>query len=171
MAAGKKLTKKSGKGISPAAQDTGLFIIPPAFLTDLRHLITETRSTIAVTVNAGITLLYWRVGVRIRSEILRYERAGYSEQHLHALSAKLPAACAGRVFSPFSDNLILSGLSGCIRPPLYPYQDFYLAYPHIVGSLHPQLQNLLQKKGIIPGNERGSRGTYKKTGCPFEVRA
>jgi len=58
-------------------------------LADLRNLITETRSAVAVTVNAGLTLLYWRVGVRIRREILGDERAGYGEQIVHALSAQL----------------------------------------------------------------------------------
>jgi len=58
-------------------------------LADLRNLITETRSAVAVTVNAGLTLLYWRVGVRIRREILMDERAGYGEQIVHALSAQL----------------------------------------------------------------------------------
>jgi len=58
-------------------------------LTELRNLITETRSAVAVTVNAGLTLLYWRVGVRIRREILGDERAGYGEQIVHALSAQL----------------------------------------------------------------------------------
>ncbi len=88
---GKNLTKKTGDDISPALQDTGLSSLTPAFLDDLRHVITETRSAVAVTVNAGMTLLYWRVGVRIRREILRNERAEYGEQILHALSAKLRA--------------------------------------------------------------------------------
>jgi len=88
---GRKITKKIGDDISPALQDTGLSSLPPAFLADLRDLITETRSAVAVTVNAGMTLLYWRVGVRIRREILRNERAEYGEQILHALSAKLRA--------------------------------------------------------------------------------
>jgi predicted nuclease of restriction endonuclease-like (RecB) superfamily len=88
---GRKMTKKISDDISPAVQDTGLSSLSPAFLEDLRHLITETRSAVAVTVNAGMTLLYWRVGVRIRREILRDERAGYGEQILHALSAKLRA--------------------------------------------------------------------------------
>lgn len=58
-------------------------------LADLRNLITETRSAVAVTVNAGLTLLYWRVGMRIRREILGDKRAGYGEQIVHALSAQL----------------------------------------------------------------------------------
>jgi hypothetical protein len=89
MVAKKKLTKKSGDGIVPASQDIGLSVIPPAFLADLRHLITETRSGVAVTVNVGMTLLYWRIGIKVRWEILCNERAGYGEQIVHALSALL----------------------------------------------------------------------------------
>jgi hypothetical protein len=70
-----------------------------------------------------------------------------------------------------AEDLTSRGVSNCSRSQLYHYQDFYLAYPHIVGSLHPQLQNRLIREGIRTGNERGSRGTYIKTGCPFEVRA
>jgi predicted nuclease of restriction endonuclease-like (RecB) superfamily len=58
-------------------------------LADLRQLINETRSAVAVTINAGLTLLYWRIGTRIRREILGEERAGYGEQIVHALSAQL----------------------------------------------------------------------------------
>lgn len=64
-------------------------LIPEELLTDLRHLITETRSAVAVTINAGLTLLYWRVGERIHREILGRERAEYGEQIVHALSAQL----------------------------------------------------------------------------------
>ena len=91
MVAKKKLAKKSGDGTVPASQDRGLSVIPPGFLADLRHLITETRSGVAVTVNIGMTLLYWRVGIRVLPEILRNERAGYGEQIVHALSAQLKA--------------------------------------------------------------------------------
>ena len=58
-------------------------------LADLRQLIYETRSAVAVTINAGLTLLYWRIGMRIRREILREERAEYGEGIVHALSAQL----------------------------------------------------------------------------------
>ena len=36
--------------------------IQEELLIDLRHLITDTRSAVAVTINAGQTLLYWRIG-------------------------------------------------------------------------------------------------------------
>jgi hypothetical protein len=38
---------------------------------------------------AGLALLYWRVGIRIRPEIPGKKRAGYGEQIVHALSAQL----------------------------------------------------------------------------------
>lgn len=60
-----------------------------ALLHDLRHLIEETRSSVATTVNASLTMLYWRVGKRINEEILKGDRAEYGEKIVHALSAQL----------------------------------------------------------------------------------
>jgi len=56
---------------------------------DIRRLIEEARSTVATTVNAALTMLYWRVGKRINEEILKGDRAGYGERIVHALSAQL----------------------------------------------------------------------------------
>lgn len=58
-------------------------------LSDLRSLIEETRATVATTVNAALTMLYWRVGKRINEEILKGERAEYGKEILPILSAKL----------------------------------------------------------------------------------
>ncbi len=58
-------------------------------LHDLRHLIEETRSTVAVTVNSALTMLYWRIGRRISGEVLQGERATYGAEILPTLSAKL----------------------------------------------------------------------------------
>jgi predicted nuclease of restriction endonuclease-like (RecB) superfamily len=60
-----------------------------ALLHDLRHLIEDTRSTVATTVNAALTMLYWRVGKRINGEVLQRERAMYGAEILPTLSAKL----------------------------------------------------------------------------------
>ncbi len=60
-----------------------------ALLTDLRQLIEDARSSVAVAVNVGITLLYWRVGQRIYVDILQKDRAEYGKMILHTLSAKL----------------------------------------------------------------------------------
>lgn len=56
---------------------------------EIRSLIEETRSTVATTVNAALTMLYWRVGKRISEEILQGERAEYGKEILPTLSAKL----------------------------------------------------------------------------------
>jgi predicted nuclease of restriction endonuclease-like (RecB) superfamily len=62
-----------------------------ALLHDLRILIEETRSKVATTVNAALTMLYWQVGKRINEEILKGERAEYGEQIVSTLSRQLIA--------------------------------------------------------------------------------
>lgn len=69
------------KSIDLSASDT--------LLSDIRRIIEDTRSSIAATVNTGLTLLYWHVGQRIRQEVLKSERAEYGKQILPTLSAKL----------------------------------------------------------------------------------
>lgn len=56
---------------------------------DLRTLIIEARQDVARQVNSALVLLYWRVGKRIRQDILREKRAGYGEEILSTLSRKL----------------------------------------------------------------------------------
>lgn len=58
-------------------------------LDDLRRMINETRQSVAATVNAALTLLYWNVGRRIREDFLQEKRAEYGQQILPTLSAKL----------------------------------------------------------------------------------
>jgi predicted nuclease of restriction endonuclease-like (RecB) superfamily len=58
---------------------------------ELRHLIFEARRQAAATVNAALTVLYWRVGDRIRRCVLGSERAGYGERIVATLSQELVA--------------------------------------------------------------------------------
>ena len=58
-------------------------------VADLRKLIEQARHTAAVAVNAGLTVLYWRVGQRIRSSVLGDVRGGYGQEILPTLSAEL----------------------------------------------------------------------------------
>jgi predicted nuclease of restriction endonuclease-like (RecB) superfamily len=60
-----------------------------SLLKDIRELILSAKEGMARTFNAGLTLLYWEIGNRIRRDILKEKRAGYGEQILSALSAKL----------------------------------------------------------------------------------
>ena len=67
-------------------------------LHDIRRLIEETRSAVAVTVNVGLTMLYWEIGTRIRRNILKNRRAAYGEKIVSTLSRQLEPEF-GRGFS------------------------------------------------------------------------
>ena len=107
----------------------------PALLADLRQLIEQARQSAAVAVNAGLTQLYWRVGQRIRSEVLGDARAGYGQEILPTLSAELMPRY-GRGFSArslwrmvqfaeaFADFEIVSKLSS------------QLAWSHFMELIH-----------------------------------
>jgi predicted nuclease of restriction endonuclease-like (RecB) superfamily len=56
---------------------------------DVRELILAAREQVARTVNAGLVLLYWKVGQRIRRDVLNEKRAEYGQEILPTLSAKL----------------------------------------------------------------------------------
>lgn len=58
-------------------------------LAELCGLIESARSGVAQAVSSAQGLLYWRVGHRIRTEILGSKRAAYGEQILSTLSTKL----------------------------------------------------------------------------------
>lgn len=62
---------------------------PEELLKDLKELIETTRHSIASTINAGLTLLYWRVGHRVSKELLQGERAEYGKTIVVSLSRKL----------------------------------------------------------------------------------
>lgn len=66
-------------------------IVPRALVEDLRRLIVETRQNVARTVNSALVLLYWKIGKRIRQDILKERRAGYGEQIVSALQRELTA--------------------------------------------------------------------------------
>ena len=67
-------------------------------LTDVRELILATRQTVAQGVNSALVGLYWQIGQRIRTDILKAKRAAYGGEILQTLSAKL-AVEFGRGFS------------------------------------------------------------------------
>ena len=56
---------------------------------DLRSLIIEARQDVSRQVNSALVLLYWRVGKRIRQDILKEKRAEYGEQIVSTLSTQL----------------------------------------------------------------------------------
>jgi len=64
-------------------------------LSDVRTMIGHTRQRVAQTVSAGVSLLYWRIGRRTRTEILKGERADYGKEILATLSQQLTAEFGG----------------------------------------------------------------------------
>ena len=67
-------------------------------LADLRRLIESARQAAAQAVNASLTMLYWHIGQRIRTEVLGGQRAGYGDEIVATLSRQLTADY-GRGFS------------------------------------------------------------------------
>lgn len=57
--------------------------------SEIRQLIEEARQTVAVTVNATTTILYWNIGERINRDILGNKRAEYGKEVIKSLSKKL----------------------------------------------------------------------------------
>jgi len=84
---------KSTRAITRAAKKAsskGLATIAPTqLLNELRALITDSRQRIAQAVNSALVLLYWQVGQRIRTDILKQKRADYGKEIVHALSGQL----------------------------------------------------------------------------------
>jgi hypothetical protein len=58
-------------------------------LAELRVLILAAREQAARAVNAGLVMLYWQIGDRVRREILREKRAAYGEEIVSSLSAQV----------------------------------------------------------------------------------
>ena len=83
------------KPAAPAARKAkpAAVAVPAAdtLAADIRQLIAEARATAATAVNASLTLLYWRVGLRVRQEVLREKRAEYGNAILVTLSRELVA--------------------------------------------------------------------------------
>lgn len=74
---------------------------PVKLLGDLRAIIDAGRDAVARAVNAGLVLVYWEVGDRIRREILGERRAKYGEEIVQTLAMRLTAEY-GKGFSRFA---------------------------------------------------------------------
>jgi DUF1016 N-terminal domain len=73
---------------SPTRND-GVSSVSPGLIEDIRQIIGEARRSVATTVNAGLTLLYWRIGKRIVDEVLGKERAAYGQQIVVSVARQL----------------------------------------------------------------------------------
>jgi len=132
------MKKKSSKhGI--AKTDSG-DLVPSDLVTELRELIQQTRSNVAQSVNAALVHLYWQIGTRIRTEVLKNERADYGKQICSTLSNKLVAEFG----------------SGFSRPNLTKMMQFSELFPdfQIVSTRSRQLSwshftELIREKDLL----------------------
>lgn len=58
-------------------------------IDDLRQMIEKTRQSVALAINSSLTALYWKIGHRIRSEILLDKRADYGKEIVATVSRQL----------------------------------------------------------------------------------
>jgi predicted nuclease of restriction endonuclease-like (RecB) superfamily len=79
-------------------RDAALSAAPTTLVGDICRMIEAARRAVATTVNAELTLLHWRIGARIRTEVLGAARAAYGEQVVGELAQRLTRAY-GRGFS------------------------------------------------------------------------
>jgi predicted nuclease of restriction endonuclease-like (RecB) superfamily len=56
---------------------------------DIKLLIEQARASVAAAVNAGLTMLYWKIGERINNDVLQGKRAEYGEQIISEISGQL----------------------------------------------------------------------------------
>ena len=96
-----------------------------SLIKELRQLINETRGRVAATVNAELTMLYWHIGARLRTEVLNNERAEYGEQIVVTVSRQLTEEFG----------------KGFARPNLFRMLKFAELFPavEIVSTLSRQL--------------------------------
>jgi DUF1016 N-terminal domain len=116
---------KSNKASRPSSKAAvELARKPPSILVkDLRALILQSRDFVALTVNTGLTMLYWHIGDRLLRDVLQDSRGGYGEKIVQTVSGQLTAEF-GRGFSranlfqmisfaeSFPDATIVQTLSG-----------------------------------------------------------
>jgi len=81
--------KKANTALVPAARQANSVAVPDLLLDDVRNLIRQARDTTAQAVNSALVLLYWQIGQRIRTEVLKEKRAGYGEEICSTLSNEL----------------------------------------------------------------------------------
>lgn len=116
--------KRSQKKKSPVKREVRISG-KSQLLRDLRTMINQTRAAVAVTINENLVQLYWNIGTRIRSEILKEMRADYGE----------------RIVSTLSRQLVKDYGKGFSRPNLFKMIRFAEAFPKhkIVSTLSRQL--------------------------------
>ncbi len=115
------MKKETGKQVAKTYNKS----ISGDLIGDIRRLIETARHNVAVTVNASLTILYWKIGDRIRQDVLKEKRAEYGEE----------------IISTLSIQLVKEFGNGFSRPNLFRMVRFAEVFPggKIVSTLSRQL--------------------------------
>jgi predicted nuclease of restriction endonuclease-like (RecB) superfamily len=114
-------------------------------LAEIRQLIEQTRASVATAVNAGLTMLNWRIGKRIGEEVLAGQRAEYGNRILAALSQELTAE--------FGPGFSYSALTRMIRfSEVFPDSEIVATLSQRLGWSHFQ--------ALIPLKDQLQRDFY-----------
>jgi predicted nuclease of restriction endonuclease-like (RecB) superfamily len=82
----------SAKVTKPARKKAVAKVATPValpLLADLRRMILQARESVARTVDAGLTALYWHIGRRMLQDVLKHKRADYGERIVSATGRQL----------------------------------------------------------------------------------
>ncbi len=131
---------------------TDIKSISADLIGDIRGLIETARHNVAVTVNVGLTILYWQIGDRIRQDILKEKRAEYGKEIVATLSQELT--------KEYGNGFTYSALTRMVR--------FAEAFPdtQIVATLSRQL-SWSHFKEILPFKKPLQRDFYAEM-CRLE---
>jgi predicted nuclease of restriction endonuclease-like (RecB) superfamily len=142
------MKKETGKQVAKTYNKT----ISGDLIGDIRSLIETARHNIAVTVNTGLTTLYWQIGNRIRQDILKEKRAEYGKEIVATLSQELT--------KEYGNGFSYSALTRMVR--------FAEAFPdtQIVATLSRQL-SWSHFKEILPLKKPLQRDFYAEM-CRLE---
>ena len=66
-----------------------MVLMPTDIVQEIRTMIDDARRRTALSVNAHLTVLYWRIGERINREILREQRGSYGDEVVLHVSRQL----------------------------------------------------------------------------------
>jgi predicted nuclease of restriction endonuclease-like (RecB) superfamily len=79
------MKKETGKQVAKTYNGS----ISGDLIGDISSFIEIARHNVAVTVNAGLTILYWQIGNRIRQDVLKEKRGEYGKEIVATLSQEL----------------------------------------------------------------------------------
>lgn len=75
-------------------------------ITNLRQIIEQARTQLAVAANCELTMMYWHIGQRINNDILGNERAAYGEQIVATVSRQLWCTRNYFLYYPYVRNIV-----------------------------------------------------------------